>query len=184
MSTRTPTRDDATTPARRRVGRRAALVIAGGAIAAAALLSGCGGKGSSSSTTTTTQAATSTTRAATSSTTAAGATTTTLKPTATPTGMDPWAVGPNDFSGVVGSRYSYVCPANGDASFSLWGTGPFTDDSSICVAATYAGLITAARGGTVTIDVQTGASSYAGGVSNGITAMDYGPWPTQFVFVR
>lgn len=101
-----------------------------------------------------------------------------------PEGMDVWAVGPNDFGGVVGTRYSYVCTANGDDTFAVWGTGPFTDDSSICAAAVFAGLITSAKGGTVSLEVQNGSSTYGSGTANGVTTNDYGSWPTQFVFVK
>ncbi len=98
--------------------------------------------------------------------------------------MDPWSVRPSDFDAVIGSRYSYVCPAGGDASFALWGVGTYTDDSSICVAAVHSGLITVAKGGTVTFDVAKGAESYKGSTANGVTSLDYGPWDKQFSFVR
>lgn len=169
---------------RGRWGAVGALVVGAGLV-----LGACGGKGSSSTTTTmasttsTTRASTSTT-AASSTTTAAGATTTTVVPTPPPTGMAAWAVGPNDLGATIGKRYTFICPPNGETAYSLWGTGPFTDDSSICVAATYAGLITATTGGAVTFDVQAGSDSYRGGNANGITALDYGPWSQQFVFVK
>jgi hypothetical protein len=44
-------------------------------------------------------------------------------------------------------------------------------------------LITLAKGGYVTIEVQPGASSYTGSTQNGITSEDYGPWAGSFTFV-
>ena len=66
----------------------------------------------------------------------------------------------------------------------VWGVGPYTDDSSVCTAAVHAGLITAAKGGTVTFDVTTGMDAYKGSTANGVTSLDYGGWPRQFSFVR
>lgn len=166
-----------------RTARRLGPLVAVALVGLGASLGACGGSSSSNSTTTTTAAATTTTGRATTS-TAAGATTTTVRATPTPAGLSPWSVRPSDLDAVVGTRYSFACPAAGDASGAVWGVGPYTDDSSICTAAVHAGLITVVSGGTVSFDMQAGADSYKGSTVNGVTTLDYGAWPAQFVFVK
>ena len=169
----------------RRVRRRNLSIMIGVAVALLAMVS-CGKSSSSSSTTTTADVAvTSAPKPSTTMTTMAGsATTTTLVPTEPPPGLVSWMVRPSDFGAQVGKKYSFFCPAEGDPAYSIWGSGPYTDDTAICVAAVHAGLISAAKGGTVTFEVQTGSSSYRGSTANGIVSLDYGAWPTQFTFIR
>jgi hypothetical protein len=82
-----------------------------------------------------------------------------------------------------GERFTFVCAANG-VNGRLWGKSLYTDDSSICTAAVHAGLISAAGGGTVTIEIRPGAASYQTSTSNGVASRSYGSWPGSFVFVR
>ncbi|MDI6744679.1 MAG: LCCL domain-containing protein [Thermodesulfovibrionales bacterium] len=84
--------------------------------------------------------------------------------------------------GKNGLRFTYTCSPNGSAG-NLWGTDVYTDDSSICTAAVSAGLITFHAGGSVTIEIRPGQSSYAGSTRNGITSKGYGSWHGSFVFV-
>ncbi len=81
--------------------------------------------------------------------------------------------------GVVGSRFSYTCPAGGPAG-SAWGTDLYTHDSSICTAAAHVGTITVAAGGTVTIEMRAGAASYTASTRNGITTSSWGAWTCSF----
>lgn len=80
-----------------------------------------------------------------------------------------------------GERFAYVCPPGGTPG-SPWGTDTYTDDSSVCSAAVHAGLITAATGGTVTIEVRPGLSAYTGSARNGVTTRSYGGFGGSFVF--
>ena len=124
------------------------------------------------------------------------ATTTTAKPPATTpatttaapasgvsAGGKGWAVDTRAYRGKTGARYSFVCPPGGAAS-TVWGSGSYTDDSSVCTAAVHAGLIGFAQGGTVTVEVRAGLPAYAGSTSNGVTTKAYGGWHGTFVFVR
>ena len=70
-----------------------------------------------------------------------------------------------------------------DARF-LTGDGTYTDDSSVCTAAVHAGLISLARGGSVTVQIRAGLSSYVGSTRNGVTSKSYGGWPGAYVFIR
>lgn len=94
-----------------------------------------------------------------------------------------WSSDTRAFRGKVGSRYRFACPAGGRASV-VWGSGTYTDDSSVCTAAVHAGLISFVGGGTVTVQIRAGLSSYVGSTRHGVTAKGYGAWPGAYVFVR
>jgi hypothetical protein len=91
-----------------------------------------------------------------------------------------------------GQRTTYTCPAGGDpGTFDsrIYGTDTYTDDSSVCVAAVHAGLISFAAGGTVSVQVQRpGLAYYTGSLRYGVTSnnWDNRPNPTlgAFTFVR
>src|SRR5262249_43970643 len=70
----------------------------------------------------------------------------------------------------TGSRFVYVCPAAGRKD-QVWGTGIYSDNSSVCSAALHAGAIDYADGGIVTIEHLPGRSSYTGSTQNGITSV-------------
>ncbi len=102
----------------------------------------------------------------------------------TPESID-WGKQPNSIEGrQVGYRYTFTCRPGGPTGGRLWGTDLYTDDSSICLAAVHSGLITAAAGGTVTIEMRPGAPSYAGTTRYGVTSNGYGSWGGSFAFVR
>lgn len=98
-------------------------------------------------------------------------------------GVDQWARTPGSVQLANGKTGTIACPANG-AEHTVWGTGPFTDDSSICNAAVFAGLITRKAGGKVTFEVTAGEETYAGGTANGFTTKDYGSWGGSFIFPK
>jgi hypothetical protein len=79
-----------------------------------------------------------------------------------------------------GKTAKFNCPAKGEAS-TIWGTDVYTGDSSICTAAVHAGAITFDRGGTVTVELRPGQSSYKGTKRNGVTSTDYGTYARSFV---
>lgn len=104
---------------------------------------------------------------------------------------DAWIRTAQTWRGRNGQRFTLTCPANGSMSFDpltgnaeVWGTNVYTDDSSICVAAVHAGLITLRNGGRVTIEIRAGASSYAGTTRNGVKTRNYGAYSGSFVFVQ
>jgi hypothetical protein len=97
-------------------------------------------------------------------------------------GGSTWTATASAFRGNNGSRYVYTCPSYGTAS-SIWGTDVYTDDSSVCTAAVHVGLITLAGGGTVTIEIRPGETSYAASTRNGITSNTWGSWSGSFVVV-
>lgn len=92
-----------------------------------------------------------------------------------------------DFSTVpgtpcTGSR-TYVCPPLAGATVgTVWGTGVYTNDSSVCGAAVHAGAIAAASGGSVTIEMLPGRPSYAGTTNHGIVSKPWAAWSCSFRF--
>lgn len=79
-----------------------------------------------------------------------------------------------------GATWKFKCPANGKEA-SVWGTDIYTIDSSICTAAVHAGKIQLDSGGSVTIELRPGESSYQGSLRNGIKTNDYGTYGRSFV---
>ena len=94
-----------------------------------------------------------------------------------------WNTQANSYRGRNGEHFTFYFPPGGTISSRVWGTNLYTDDCSIASAAVHAGLITAANGGTVTIEIKPGSNSYAGTYRNGITSKDYGPYGGSFIFV-
>jgi hypothetical protein len=89
---------------------------------------------------------------------------------------------PDNMSGRAGSSepLTCTCPA-GSASGTVWGSGPYTADSAVCMAALHAGATTPA-GGAVTLRMLPGRTTYAGSSRNGVTTLNYGNYGASFQF--
>jgi len=94
-----------------------------------------------------------------------------------------WSTQANPMRGQIGQQAAYYCPPGGSFSSRLWGTGIYTDDSSICTAAVHAGLITRNNGGNVIIEIRPGQPHYRGSHKHGLSSKDYGSYDGSFVFV-
>ena len=97
-----------------------------------------------------------------------------------------WQTSPLDLDlrGMNGERYAFRCPPGKPQPSRVLGSGPYTDDSSICTAAVHAGAIHAKDGGDVTIEIRPGQSGYAGSERNYIRSGDYSDrWDGSFVVV-
>jgi LCCL domain len=92
-----------------------------------------------------------------------------------------WERKATEYRGKNGTTVTLACSAGGNAG-SVWGTGTYTDDSSICTAAVHAGLITVAAGGAVTIQIAPGKDAYQGTTANGVTSSSYGTFSGSFTF--
>ena len=93
-----------------------------------------------------------------------------------------WAATAVSLRGHYGSRFLFICPAGGTTG-RLWGTGTYTDDSSVCTAAVHVGTITVTSGGSVTIEIRRGRAAYTGSRRNAVPSSSYGPWSGSFVIV-
>ena len=83
--------------------------------------------------------------------------------------------------GKDGTAYRVSCPASCDNG-SVYGTGVYTADTSICRAGIHAGAIPA-EGGTLTLVLQPGRPAYRGSEQNGIESRDYGKYSRSFAIV-
>jgi hypothetical protein len=157
------------------------------AAAALAVVTGCTTKklettGTTTTTggsnTTTTERSSGTTRSpGTTGSNGTGSTTTTAEPIAVE-----WERNAAEYRGQNGRQLTIGCSSEGTV-YTVWGTGTYTDDSSICTAAVHAGLITLASGGTVVIEIAPGQAEYTGSEANGIESLPYGPWDGSYTFV-
>src|SRR6185295_17596466 len=86
-----------------------------------------------------------------------------------------WEASASILHGDSGKTVKFKCPPNGKET-SVWGTDIYTEDSSICNAAVHAGKFTRESGGSVTIEIRPGESSYQGSTRNGVTSKDYGAY--------
>lgn len=94
-----------------------------------------------------------------------------------------WDMQANGWRGQNNQRFTIRFPAGGTLSTRVWGTGTYTDDCSIASAAVHAGLITPATGGTVTIEIRPGQTTYTGSEKYGVKSHDWGAFDGSFIFV-
>jgi hypothetical protein len=85
--------------------------------------------------------------------------------------------------GQVGRVLSFAC----EPYFQLhpvYGTDIYTDDSYICSAAVHRGLVTQRAGGTVTIKLLAGQTSFVASSRNGVASLALDDWKGQsYMFV-
>src|SRR5690242_3399867 len=100
---------------------------------------------------------------------AAGAERPPLRPNAAATAIDVQTSPLDlDLRGMNGARYAFHCPPGNPTASHVVGSGPYTDNSSICAAAVHAGAIDAQAGGDVTIEIRPGETHYAASERNHI----------------
>jgi hypothetical protein len=95
-----------------------------------------------------------------------------------------WQTSPLDLDlrGMNGERYAFRCPPGKPLPSRVVGSGPYTDDSSICSAAVHAGAIHAKDGGEVSIEIRPGEAHYAASERNYIRSAAYErAWSGSFV---
>ena len=95
-----------------------------------------------------------------------------------------WQTSPLDLDlrGMNGEQYTFLCPSGRPQPSRVAGSGPYTDDSSICAAAVHAGAIHPKTGGTVTIEIRPGQKTFLGSAQNYITSTTYDhAWSGGFV---
>lgn len=81
-------------------------------------------------------------------------------------------------TGDPGAVVTITCPT-GCGGQSVWGTGVYSDDSSMCSAAIHAGAMTSA-GGSVAITIAPGQAEYPASTQNGVTSSRWGSWGRSF----
>ncbi|MDP9073444.1 MAG: LCCL domain-containing protein [Actinomycetota bacterium] len=103
-------------------------------------------------------------------------------PTSMNVGGYGWAATAKDHRGKNGEKFPYACPAGG-SSGDVYGSGPYTDDSSVCTAAMHAGVV-AFTGGDVVIEIRAGQQSYTASSAHGVTTLPFGAFDGSFVVVH
>jgi hypothetical protein len=82
------------------------------------------------------------------------------------------------------SGTSFIVQAVGSVTGAVWGTGTYTDDSSIAAAAVHAGLLKPDELGFVRVTIDGGRDRYAASERNGIKSQPYGAWEGSFRLER
>ena len=90
---------------------------------------------------------------------------------------------PADAQGIGAAGLTCRCGGGSRGAGPVWGSGPYTADSSICNAAVHSGLI-GDDGGVVTLRIAPGRASYAGTQRNGVSTSNWGTFEKSFLFVR
>jgi hypothetical protein len=81
-----------------------------------------------------------------------------------------------------GERFRFRCPAGKAVPGQVIGSGPYTDGSSICAAGVHAGVIRAASGGLVTIEMRPGEAHYRAALSHYVQSESYDAfWSGSFL---
>jgi hypothetical protein len=93
-----------------------------------------------------------------------------------------WTSKAEEYDNRAGTTVGYDCPAHGSIG-TVWGSGPYTTDSSVCTAAVHAGKITLEDGGRVVIKIRAGESSYEGSTQHDIVTAAYEAYPWAFDIV-
>ena len=95
-----------------------------------------------------------------------------------------WNTDTADLRGQTGT-FAYDCPRNPSrAAGTVWGSGPYTDDSSVCAAGVHAGTVSFEAGGRVRVQPRPGQDRYTGSRRNGVETLDYASWEGSFAVVN
>jgi hypothetical protein len=97
-----------------------------------------------------------------------------------------WGTSPLDLNlrGLNGERFLFRCPPGKARPGQVIGSGPYTDGSSVCAAAVHAGVIKAASGGIVKIEIRPGEAHYEASISHFIQSESYERfWSGSFLVV-
>ena len=97
-----------------------------------------------------------------------------------------WRTSPLDLNlrGFNGERFRFRCPPGKAVPGQVVGSGPYTDGSSICAAGVHAGVIRAAGGGLVTIEMRPGQAHYAASLSHYVQSEAYEKfWSGSFLVI-
>jgi hypothetical protein len=85
-------------------------------------------------------------------------------------------------AGNIGKVYAFK--VTGVGAGNVWGSGIYTSDSTIAMAAVHAGLVKVGQVGVVKVRIVPGQAAYDGSTKNGITTSAYGPWGGSYEFVK
>jgi hypothetical protein len=90
-----------------------------------------------------------------------------------------WTTNATEHKDAVGKTFEVNCPPKGTAG-TIYGTGTYTHDSSVCTAAVHAGKIKLETGGKVRFLIKAGLDKYEASEKNGVRSSGYGKYPASF----
>ena len=76
----------------------------------------------------------------------------------------------------------FICDGKCGKNGTVWGSGPYTSDSSVCQAARHAGVIE--DSGIFKVEVVAGQNEYHGSNKNGVDSKNYGSWEKSIVISK
>jgi hypothetical protein len=91
-----------------------------------------------------------------------------------------WSDNGQVLEGETGAFGLVYCPPDGEFG-TIWGTGVYTDDSSVCTAAVHMDLINVEEGGYFNVSIVDGLESYESSEFNDIESSEWGEWGRSFV---
>ena len=90
-----------------------------------------------------------------------------------------WWTNAIEYRGQIGQVTPFDCPPGGRIA-SVWGSNPYTDDSSVCSAGVHAGVITMAEGGRVEIVTGPGKKAFDGCPRNRVRSRSWGSYEGSY----
>ncbi len=94
-----------------------------------------------------------------------------------------WRADATAHRGANGQTFTDDCEADGTFG-PIWGSGLYTDDSSVCTAGVHQGVITREEGGTVTIIIRPGQAAYPSSTQNGVATEPWDRWDGSYEIVE
>ncbi len=90
---------------------------------------------------------------------------------------------PDRVQDMRGSASSFTCSCSTDTAEAgtVWGAGPYSDDSAVCRAAMHAGLV-GDEPANVTVNFLPGREAYSQSIANGVETGAWGSWGGSFAF--
>lgn len=85
----------------------------------------------------------------------------------------------DELLGKPGSKHVVRCPS-GCNDESIWGSGPYNDDSSVCASAIHAGAIPPDKGGLVRVTIQGEVHNAKASNAHGMQSQAWSYWPRSF----
>src|SRR5689334_5704213 len=79
-----------------------------------------------------------------------------------------------DLDADIDDTFTVTCPSDCTQGV-IWGSGIYTDDSSVCTAAIHAGALSE-EGGEVEVTIMEGQDQYDSSRENGILSGSWGSW--------
>jgi hypothetical protein len=88
---------------------------------------------------------------------------------------------PGTLDGLRGNAgKSFLFEVTGNTQGTIWGTGVYTDDSSLSTAVVHAGILRNGQKGIVKVTILAGQAAYQKSTANGVTSGDWGNWTGSY----